>query len=112
MMLQTACHHAWERPNDRAGIEERTSREIQPYLEGIWRSLPELEKRTLVGIAGHPSPSTGAGSDDAVKRRLEQKSLLVEANGLYESPCKIWMDFLTSQIPPAGAGRTEYVPVR
>ena len=112
LILQTACCHAVECPDDRAGIEERTILEIQPYIDSIWRNLSEIEKRTLLGIAGNPSPNSSMGLDEAVLRQLEQQCLLIQANGGYACPGKVWTDFLTRQFPLPGTTPAGDIPSR
>ena len=112
LILQTACCHAVERPDDRAGVEERTIREIKPYIENIWRNLTEIEKRTLLGAVGMSFSNSVAESDTAVLGRLERQCLLIQENGKYKSPGKVWMDFLTRQSPPSETAPAGDIPGR
>ncbi|MGD0173563.1 MAG: ATP-binding protein [Anaerolineales bacterium] len=109
LILQTACYHAMECPDNRAKIEERTIREIKPYIENIWLSLTAIEKQTLLGMAGTSFSNAIAGSDAAVLSRLEGQCLLIQANGGYVSPCKVWMDFLNSRSTSLGTAQSEEV---
>jgi hypothetical protein len=109
LILQTACRYAVECPDDRAGIEERTIREIKPYIENIWRNLTAIEKRTLLGVAGKSFSNSISGSDAAVLGRLERQCLLIQENGRYVSPCKVWMDFLNRRSPSLGMVPSEEV---
>jgi hypothetical protein len=109
LILQTACCHAVECPDDRAEIEERTIREIKPFIENIWRNLTAIEKQTLLRLAGTSFSNSVAGSNQAVLGRLERQCLLLQENGRYVSPCKIWMDFLNRRSPSLGTAPSEEV---
>lgn len=97
LILQTACFHAWEHPEDRSGMEERITGEMQPYFEYIWRELTEAEKRILLRADGAPVPSSPSGSEAAVLRGLEQKCLLLPSHGKYTYPAQVWANFLARQ---------------
>jgi hypothetical protein len=109
LILQTACYHALECPDDRAKIEEFTIREINPYLENIWRYLTATEKQTLLGAAGTSFSTSVAGSDTDVLDHLERQCLLIQENGRYVIPCKVWMDFLNRRSPSAGTAPLDEV---
>jgi tRNA A-37 threonylcarbamoyl transferase component Bud32 len=104
LILQVACFHAMEQPGNPAGIEERTAREMQSHFEYAWRNLTETEQRVLRASDGSPLADSPSGADGAVFRSLEQKCLLVPADGKRVYPAKAWSDFLARQnISPAAA---------
>jgi hypothetical protein len=94
LILQTACFHAWEHPEDRSGLEKRTKAEMQPHFEHIWRELSEAEQRILLGADGAPVPSSPSEPEAAVLRGLEEKCLLLPLHGKYEYSSKAWANFL------------------
>jgi hypothetical protein len=106
LILQVACFHALERPEDRNGIKEQTSREMQSHFEYTWRNLAEDEKRLLPGANGLSVPDAQANADADVLRGLVQKCLLLSTHGKYASPAKAWSDFLAKQNSPPAAGST------
>ena len=97
--LQTACCHAWDCPGDRSAIEARTVQDLQPYLETIWQNLTPFEKQAALDPSGNALPGSDARPDEAVLRRLQHKSILVEENEEYFYSCSLWKDFLLQQSP-------------
>jgi hypothetical protein len=104
MITQAACFQAWEHPDDRIEIEERTVRAMQPRFENLWGKLTEDERRILLGAGGAPVETSSTGPDAVVLRKLANQSLLIPSAGRYAYPGKVWADFLARQSPPsAGA---------
>jgi hypothetical protein len=95
LALQIACSHAWEGPEDLTRIEQHTRQELEPYFHDEWDALLPAEREVLRNPAKAGEQATGNPALAVALRDLTRKCLLVQGDGAYRFPSKVWGEFVT-----------------
>lgn len=96
LALQVACFHAFDAPEDTAGIERQTMLELAPHFQYYWHNLTPVEQNTLRQLASVASRAISDTTLRGILRDLVQKCLLIVEDGAYLYPSQAWTSFVSS----------------
>ncbi|MCP4357531.1 MAG: response regulator transcription factor [Chloroflexi bacterium] len=99
LVLQVACFHACDIPDDTTEIERRTRRELEAHFLYYWQHLTPAEQDVLCQVSAVISRAPNDTALRGILRNLVRNCLLIAEDGVYRYPSRAWADFVAAQNP-------------